>query len=38
MKNVDWIRLAQGKDHWRALVHTGMKHWLLSRVGNFRSN
>jgi hypothetical protein len=25
---MDWIRLAQDRDHWRALVNTAMKRWV----------
>ena len=37
LKDVDWINLAQDKDHWRAVVHTIMqsefhKRWRRTSV------
>jgi hypothetical protein len=35
---VDWIELAQDRDHWRALVNTIMNLWVSQNAGKFLSN
>jgi len=32
---VNWIRLTQNRDLWRALVNTVMKHEASQKVGKF---
>jgi hypothetical protein len=35
---MDWIRLAQERDLWRALLNTAMNLWVPWNVGNFLSS
>lgn len=33
--DIEWIRVAEGRNQWRALVNTGVNARVLQNAGNF---